>query len=105
MRAVIFAAVMLALVPVAHAQNNQNDQTDASVKRAKACVAATEGKRLTDAEYRSYMSECLVSTGSPQDLFESKRTIERRCNTIANDRQLTAEGRVSFMESCRRKGG
>jgi hypothetical protein len=102
MRAIIYAALVLALIPVAHAQN---DQTDASVKRAKACIAATEGKRLTDAEYRSYMNECLASTGSPQDLFESKRTIERRCNAIANDRQLTAEDRVTFMASCRRKGG
>jgi hypothetical protein len=51
------------------------------------------------------MNDCLASTRSPQDLFESKRAIERRCNTIANDRQLVAGDRVSFMQSCREKGG
>ncbi len=105
MRAVIFAALMLALIPVAHAQDDASARSDASVKRAKACIAATEGKRLTDAEFRSYMAACLASTNAPEDLFDSKRAIERRCNAIANDRQLTAESRVTFMESCRRKGG
>ncbi len=105
MRAVIFAALVLALMPVARAQNATSAQTDASVKRAKACIAATEGKRLTDAQFRSFMSDCLDSTSAPEDLFDSKRTIERRCNAIANDRQLTAESRVTFMASCRQKGG
>ncbi len=104
MRAVIIAALLLALVPVASAQNESASDA-AAVQRAKACIAATQGKRLSDAQYRSYMSECLASTQPPQDLFETKRTIERRCNTIANDRQLTAQDRVEFMESCRRKGG
>ncbi len=105
MRAVILtAALLLALIPVASAQSDAASDA-AAVKRAKACIAATQGKHLSDQQYRSYMSECLVSTRSPKDLFESKRAVERRCNTIANDRQLTARDRVTFMESCRAKGG
>ncbi len=104
MRAVLVAALLLAFVPVASAQSESASDA-AAVQRAKACIAATEGKRLSDAQYRAYMSECLASTRSPRDLFESTRTIERRCNTIANDRQLTAQDRVAFMASCRRKGG
>ncbi len=105
MRAVILtAALLLALVPFARAQNESASDA-AAIKRARACIAATQGKHLSDQQYRSYMSECLVSTRPPQDLFDSKRAIELRCNTIANDRQLTAQDRVSFMESCRKKGG
>lgn len=104
MRAVLIASFLLALASVASAQSDSAADA-AAVKRAKACMAATQGKRLSDAQYRSFMSECLASTRSPQDLFDTTRTIERRCNTIANDRNLTAEDRVAFMESCRRKGG
>jgi hypothetical protein len=100
MRAVIAAAVLLGLSPLASAQ-----KSDALVQRAKVCDAATKGKRLSDEQYRSFMRACLASTDRPQDLFESARTIERLCNTIANDRQLVAQDRVTFMESCRRKGG
>jgi len=101
MRAVIAAAVLLAVAPLASAQNS----SDALVQRAKDCDAATKGKRLSDEQYRLYMRACLATTGRPQDLFESARTIERLCNTIANDRQLVAQDRIAFMESCRKKGG
>ncbi len=104
MRAVFIAPLLLAFAAAASAQSESASDA-AAVQRAKACVAATEGKRLTDAQYRAFMSECLLSTRAPEDLFESARTIERRCNMIANDRQLTAEDRVAFMDSCRRKGG
>lgn len=101
---VLIAAVLAALAagPLA-AQNTRSD--DASVARAKACDAAVAGKHLSDAEYRSYLKSCLASTGPPGRISESSRSIERRCNTIANSRSLTAQDRVSFMESCRRKGG
>ena len=104
MRTILIASLLLAVTSVASAQSDSAADA-AAVKRAKACIAATRGMRLSDAQYRSFMSECLVSTRSPRDLFDTKRTIERRCNTIANDRQLTAQDRVAFMESCRRKGG
>jgi hypothetical protein len=100
MRAVIAAAFLLAVAPIASAQ-----KSDALVERAKLCDAATKGQRLSNEQYRTYMRACLASTGRPQDLFESARKIERLCNTIANDRQLVAQDRVAFMESCRRKGG
>ncbi len=103
MRAVIVAALLVIAASPVSAQ--KPDASDALVQRAKVCDAATKGKRLSDQQYRSYMRACLASTERPQDLFETARTIERRCNTIANDRQLTAEDRVSFMESCRKKGG
>jgi hypothetical protein len=100
MRAVIVAALLLTVAPLASAQ-----KTDALLQRAKVCDAATKGQRLSDEQYRSYMRACLASTERPQDVFESARHIERLCNTIANDRQLAAQDRVAFMESCRRKGG
>lgn len=99
MRAVIAAVLLAAAVPLARAQN------DASVQRAKACIAATNGKSMTDAEYRSFMQACLASKRPPEELFENAHTIERRCNTIANARQITGESRIQFMQSCRRTGG
>ncbi len=104
MRAVILTALLLTLAPFAGAQSESASDA-ASIQRAKACIAAADGKRLSDEQFRSYMSECLVSKLPPQDLFDTARTIERRCNTIANDRQLTAQDRVEFMASCRAKGG
>jgi hypothetical protein len=103
MRAEIVAALLVVAAPLASAQ--QPDASDVLVQRAKVCDAAAKGRRLSDEQYRSYMRACLASTERPQDLFDTARTIERRCNTIANDRQLTAGDRVAFMESCRRKGG
>jgi hypothetical protein len=100
MRCVIAAAFLLVLSPLASAQ-----KSDALVQRAKQCDAAVQGKRLSDEQYRSYMRACLASTERPQDLFQTARTIERLCNTIANDRQLIAQDRASFMQSCRHKGG
>lgn len=102
MRTLILAVLAVAAAPLA-AQNTGS--VDASVARAKACNAAAAGKRLSDAQYRSYLRACLASTRPPAELFESMRTVERRCNTIANARQLTAQDRVAFMETCRRKGG
>jgi hypothetical protein len=103
MRSVMLAAVLLAVGPLASAQ--KPDSSDALVQRAKLCDAATKDKRLSNEQYRSYMRACLASTERPQDLFQTARTIERLCNTIANDRQLTADDRVAFMASCRKKGG
>ncbi len=103
MRAVIVAALLVVAASPVSAQ--KPDASDVLVQRAKVCDAATKDKRLSDEQYRAYMRTCLASTERPQDLFETARTIERRCNTIANDRQLTAQDRVSFMESCRKKGG
>jgi type II secretory pathway pseudopilin PulG len=105
MRAVIVAVLLAVVVPVANAQGNASTRKGASVQRARACVAATEGKHLTDAQYHSFMRACLASKRPPAELFENARTIERRCNTIANARQLNGEGRIEFMQSCRRKGG
>lgn len=102
MRTLMLTALVLAAAPLA-AQNRGAD--DATIARAKACDAAASGKSLSDAQYRSYMKACLASRRPPAELFESARTIERRCNTIANDRQLTAQDRVTFMQTCRRKGG
>jgi hypothetical protein len=103
MRAVIVAALLVVAACPAGAQ--KPDASDVLVQREKVCDAATKGKRLSDAQYRTYMRACLASTERPEDLFDTARTIERRCNTIANDRQLTAQDRVAFMESCRKKGG
>jgi hypothetical protein len=107
MRSLILA-LALAAAPLA-AQNAPSQSADASktasVQRAKECDAAAAGKHLSNAQYRSYLQACLASTRPPSELFESMRTIERRCNTIANARQLTAQDRVTFMQSCRRKGG
>ncbi|HUN74001.1 MAG TPA: hypothetical protein VMU40_05750 [Steroidobacteraceae bacterium] len=103
MRSVMLAALLLGVAPFAGAQ--KPDSSDALVQRAKLCDAATKGKRLSNEQYRTYMRACLASNERPQDLFETARTIERLCNTIANDRQLTADDRVAFMASCRKKGG
>lgn len=103
MRSVILAALLLAVAPDAHAQ--KPDSADVMVERAKVCDAATKDKRLSNEQYRLFMRACLASTERPQDLFQTARTIERLCNTIANDRQLTADDRVAFMTSCRKKGG
>jgi hypothetical protein len=100
MRTVIFAAMVVVAAPFASAQTS-----DALAARAKVCDAATSGKRLSNEQYRSFMRSCLASDERPQDLFQTARTIERRCNTIANSRQLTAQDRVTFMQSCRSKGG
>jgi|GEM_PF-7023317 len=102
MRALILILAASAAAPLV-AQNTSS--VDATVARAKACDAAVAGKNLSDAQYRSYLKACLASTRPPAELFESMRTIERRCNTIANARQLTAQDRIAFMETCRRKGG
>ncbi|MGH8149327.1 MAG: hypothetical protein ACRETB_05030 [Steroidobacteraceae bacterium] len=108
MRAVIVAVFLTAVLivasgPVARADSGARES--AAVARAKACLAATQGKNLTEAQLKSYISACLASDRPPRELFENAHTIERRCNTIANARQLTAESRVKFMQSCRRKGG
>ncbi|HTV53195.1 MAG TPA: hypothetical protein VME21_18520 [Steroidobacteraceae bacterium] len=78
--------------------------TSASVERYKQCDAATKGKHLTDEQYRVYMGSCLASEGPPRDPFESARSIEKRCNTVANERQLSGQDRVLFMQTCRTKG-
>jgi hypothetical protein len=105
MRALIVAVLaVVAAAPLA-AQNSPSTDQSASVKRAEECNAAVAGKNMSDAQYRSYLRTCLASTSPPSRLFESSRSVERRCNTIANARQLSAQDRISFMESCRRKGG
>jgi hypothetical protein len=103
MRVLILAVrTVVAAAPLA-AQNAPS--TAASVARAKACDAAAAGRNLSDVQYRAYLQACLASTRPPAELFESMRSIERRCNTIANARQLTAGDRVACMQTCRRKGG
>jgi hypothetical protein len=105
MRLLLPASVLmygLVLLQAAHAQDG-NDQS-ASVERARRCDAATKGKHLTEEQYRVYMQGCLVSEGPPRDPLETARTIERRCNTFANEQQLSGQDRVQFMETCRRKG-
>jgi len=104
MRSLVLAIALSALAPLAHAGPAQADDS-ASVARAKKCDAATRGKRMSNDQYRSYMRACLASQARPEDLFETQRSIERRCNTIANDRQLTAQERFAFMDACRKKGG
>ncbi len=107
MRAVIFAAVVVVAGPFASAQTDapRPQSADELVARARVCDAATKGKSLSNEDYRSFMRSCLASTDRPQDLFQTARTIERLCNTIANSRQLVAQDRVTFMQSCRKKGG
>ncbi|HUN26826.1 MAG TPA: hypothetical protein VMU67_10985 [Steroidobacteraceae bacterium] len=105
MRSVLISLVLCSLLPLAQAPLARAQDNSASVARARKCDAATAGKRMSNEEYRSFMRACLASNARPADLFESQRSIERRCNTIANDRQLTAQDRVTFMEGCRRKGG
>jgi hypothetical protein len=102
---VLILAVLAAFAAAPLCAQNSRSTDDAAVKRAKACNAAAAGKNLSDTQYRAYLKACLASTRPPAELFESIRTIERRCNTIANDRQLTAQDRVAFMQSCRNKGG
>lgn len=99
MRAVIAVLLLASLMPLAGAQ------APASVQRGKACVAATRNRHLTDQELKEFMRACLASKRPPEQLFENARTIERRCNTIANAHQLTGTRRIEFMQSCRRKGG
>ena len=102
MRARLLIALMwcaFALSPAARGEDHS-----ASVERAKRCDAMTTGKHLTEDQYRAYMSSCLVSEGPPRDPLESARTIEKRCNTIANERQLNGQDRVLFMQTCRTKG-
>jgi hypothetical protein len=82
----------------------QADDNSASVERAKKCDAMTQGKGLSEEQYRAYMSSCLVSEGPPRDPRETARTIEKRCNTIANERQLNGQDRVLFMQTCRTRG-
>jgi hypothetical protein len=101
----ILIPAVLAAVAAAPLAAQNPPSADASVARAKACDAAAAGKNLSDAQYRTYLKACLATTGPPEQLFESMRSIERRCNTIANARQLTAQDRIAFMETCRRKGG
>ena len=103
MRVLILTVLMAVAAGPLAAQSTRTD--DAAIARAKACDAAAAGKNLSDTQYRTYLKSCLASTGPPGRLFESMRSIERRCNTIANARQLTAQDRVAFMETCRRKGG
>ena len=103
MRVLTLAVIAaLAAAPLA-AQNTRS--ADATVARAKACDAAAAGKNLSDAQYRAFLKACLASTRPPSQLSESARSIERRCNTIANARQLSAQDRIAFMQTCRRKGG
>jgi hypothetical protein len=82
----------------------QAQDHSASVERAKRCDAMTQGKHLTEEQYRAYLSSCLASEGPPRDPLETARTIEKRCNTIANERQLNGQDRVLFMQTCRTKG-
>ena len=103
MRVLILAAFAALVSAPLEAQSPPS--ADASVARAKACDAAAAHKNLSDTEYRAYLKACLASTRPPAELFESMRSLERRCNTIANARQLTAQDRVAFMQTCRRKGG
>ncbi|MGH8217525.1 MAG: hypothetical protein ACREUT_02990 [Steroidobacteraceae bacterium] len=103
MRPLILA--VLAAVAAAPLAAQSSRSNEASVKRAKACDAAAAGKNLSDAQYRTFLQACLASTRPPSELFESARSIERRCNTIANARQLSAQDRFAFMRTCRRKGG
>ena len=77
----------------------------ASVERAKRCDAMTKGRRLSDVQYKAYMKKCLAVEGPPPDPGDDARVIERRCNTIANGRQLAGQDRISFMQTCRSRGG
>ncbi|HTT01775.1 MAG TPA: hypothetical protein VMG11_06745 [Steroidobacteraceae bacterium] len=99
----LIVALVGAWLPLASAQNPTPTSNSTSVERAKECDARTQGKRLTDEQYRTYMRGCLASDGPPRDPSETVRTIEKRCNTVANERQLAGQERVFFMESCRRK--
>ena len=102
MRALLTACLVLTLT--VGSQAVRADDNSASVERAKRCDAMTKGKRLSDADYRSYMSSCLASEGPPRDPGETARTIERRCNTVANERQLSGQDRIAFMQTCRHRG-
>lgn len=99
MRAVVVIFFLAALAPLAQAQK----LPPPSVRRARACVAATVNKHLTERQYKSFMEVCLASKRPPAELFETSRTIERRCNTMANARQLGGQARIEFMQACRRK--
>ena len=105
MRTVIVAVVFAALGSAAQAQSANGKGSAASVARARACIAATQSRHLTSVQYKAFMNECLVSKRPPAELFENARTIERRCNMIANDRQISGIRRDQFMQSCRKKGG
>jgi len=97
MRAVLLFALLSAVAAPAGAQD------PASVERAKACDARAREKPLTDEQYRVYMRACLVSTGPPRPPLDTLRTIERRCNAVANGRVLTGQDRVAFMAECRNR--
>jgi hypothetical protein len=101
MRALLVACFLLGVASVSSLA--RADDASASIERAKRCDAMTKGKRLSDAQYRAYMSSCLASEGAPRDPGETARTIEKRCNTVANERQLTGQDRISFMQTCRTK--
>jgi hypothetical protein len=104
MRSMIVVALIGSWIPFASAQQSPSGlQNSTSVERAKECDARTQGKRLTNEQYRSYMHSCLASEGPPRDPSETLKTVEKRCNTVANERQLAGQERVFFMESCRRK--
>jgi hypothetical protein len=90
---------LFALSPGVRAEDHS-----ASVERAKKCDAMTQGKHLTEEQYRAYISQCLVAEGPPRDPGETARTTEKRCNTVANERQLNGQDRVLFMQTCRTKG-
>ncbi len=103
MRALFLTSLCLGAL-IAPAWSPAQDSS-ASVERAKQCDAMTRGHRLSDAQYKAYMRKCLALEGPPPDPGDNARVIERRCNTIANERQLAGQDRVSFMQSCRSKGG
>lgn len=91
----VLMMVLAGLVPLAAA----DDAT--SVKRAQACDQRAREKPLTDDQYRAYMRSCLVSSGPPPSPSDTLRSIERRCNAVANSRVLTGQDRVAFMQECR----
>ncbi len=95
MHALLVCALLAIMMAAASAQD------PASVDRARVCDKRAREKPLTDEQYRVYMRSCLVSTGPPRPPLETLRTIERRCNAVANARVLTGQDRVSFMAECR----
>ena len=95
MRVVLAVCALVGFAPLALAQDA------ASVERAKACDARAREKPLTDDQYRANMHSCLAATGPPPAPGETLRSIERRCNTVANAKVLTGQDRVTFMQECR----
>jgi len=90
-------AALAAQVPLAQAENSQQD-------KMTSCNADASAKQLTGDDRKAFMSKCLSKSSSTKT-GNSQQEKMKSCNAEANTKSLKGDDRKAFMSTCLKGGG